>query len=183
MTENYFELYRLPESFYPDPVQVKAKYYELSRLYHPDRYANADNTEKLQVLTMAALNNKAYKTLNSPDATVAYILRLNKMLEDEEKYTLPSDFLMDMMDLNEAVSEYEDDPESETAQEQAIGTLNQLMADWEDQAGELMQAYNPDQKSHDLLLKIKYMYFRKKYLLCIQERIDKFAARWKRLAV
>jgi molecular chaperone HscB len=169
----YFELYGLPQSFHPDPAKVKSKYYELSRLYHPDRFAQAGDTERAEALRMAALNNDAYKTLGSEDATMAYILKQHELLKDEEKYSLPPDFLMEMMELNEAISEYEMDGDA-TAKENAAKMLNNLLEDWKEQAGELTDAFDAGRQDKELLLQVKDYYFRKKYLLRIQHRIEGF---------
>lgn len=174
--DNYFELYQLPVSFFPDAAQVKAKYYELSRTYHPDRYAQADKSQQLEALTMAAQNNKAWKTLSSPDATMAYVLELEGTLQTDEKYNLPPSFLMEMMDFNEEVSDYEMSNDA-TLKERLLQTLNSYLSDWTAHAAPLMQAYDPANPDKAALLQIKDMYFRKKYLLRIQERIDKFATR------
>jgi len=173
---NYFELYEMQEHFVPDTVAVKRKYYELSRQYHPDRYAQADAATRQEALRMAALNNDAYKTLTNIDRTMAYILKLHGMLEDEEKYTLPPDFLMEMMELNEAVSDYEDAPDNEQIKQQAIQALKEQLQTWDKEVAILTEKY---ENTHDtiLLKEIKDYYFRKKYLLRIQERIDSFAAR------
>ncbi len=174
--DNYFELYQLPVSFFPDPAAVKAKYYEYSRTYHPDRYAQAEKSKQLEALTIAAQNNKAWKTLSNPDATIAYVLELNGVMQHDEKYTLPPSFLMEMMDFNEEVSDYEmgGDGAMRTRLEQTLATL---LADWNAEAEPLMRSYDPAAPDQPTLLKIKDMYFRKKYLLRIKERIDKFAAR------
>lgn len=174
--DNYFELYQLPVSFFPDAAAVKAKYYEYSRTYHPDRYAQADKTKQLEALTMAAQNNKAWKTLSNPDATLAYVLELNGLLQTEEKYNLPPDFLMEMMDINEEVSDYEQNGD-EALRTRLQNTLATLLADWEAEAHPLMKAYDHQSPDQAHLLKIKDMYFRRKYLLRIKERIDKFATR------
>lgn len=174
--DNYFELYQLPVSFFPDQAAVKAKYYEYSRTYHPDKYAQADKSKQLEALTIAAQNNKAWKTLSNPDATMAYVLELNGVLKHDEKYALPPAFLMEMMDFNEEVSEYEmgGDTAMRTRLEQTLATL---LANWNAEVEPLMRGYNSDAPDQPILLKIKDMYFRKKYLLRIKERIDKFAAR------
>jgi len=174
---NYFELYHMPVTFHPDQVEIKSTFYELSRLYHPDRFAQAGGEELAKALRMAAMNNEAYKTLKSPDATMAYILKMNNLLEDEEKYALPPAFLMEMMDINEAVSEYEIDPENLDARQMAINSLDEQMELWEDATRLLVEKFDQGDKSKELLLQIKDQYFRKKYLLRIKERIDRFAAR------
>ena len=174
---NYFELYHMPVTFHPDQVEIKSTFYELSRLYHPDRFAQAGGDELAKALRMAAMNNEAYKTLKSPDATMAYILKMNNLLEDEEKYALPPAFLMEMMDINEAVSEYESAPENEDARQMAINSLDEQMELWEDATRLLVEKFDQGDKSKELLLQIKDQYFRKKYLLRIKERIDRFATR------
>jgi molecular chaperone HscB len=174
---NYFELYHMPVTFYPDPVEVKSKFYELSRLYHPDRFAQAGGEELSKALQVSAMNNEAYKTFKNPDATMAYILKMHNLLEEEEKYALPPAFLMEMMDINEAVSDYEMDPENEDARQMAVNSLNEQLELWNDATGILIQRFDKGEKDKELLLLIKDQYFRKKYLLRIKERIDRFATR------
>ena len=172
---NYFGLYELPVSFHPDAAAIKTKFYELSRLHHPDRFAQAAAGDHAEALRMAAMNNDAYKTLKSPDATMAYILKLHGLLEEEEKYNLPPAFLMEMMDLNEAISDYEDNPGT-AARAQAEANMAEQMDTWETATGTLTRRFDAGDHSEALLLQIKDMYFRKKYLLRIQERINRFAA-------
>jgi len=174
---NYFELYGIAESFNPDPAVVKKRYYELSRLHHPDRFATADEATKAATLRMSAVNNDAYKTLNSADATMAYILKLHQLLEDEEKYNLPPAFLMEMMDLNEVTSEWETEPANEILKQQAINALANQMEQWEIKVKPLTQKFDAGDHTSELLTRIKDYYFRKKYLLRIQERINTFASR------
>ncbi len=173
---NYFELYHMPVSFHPDPVEVKNKFYELSRLYHPDRFAQAGGHELANALKVSAMNNEAYKTFKSHDATMAYVLKLHNLLENEEKYALPSAFLMEMMDINEAVSDCEADQKNEDARQMATNSLNEQLELWDDATKLLVDRFEKGDKNNELLLQIKDRYFRKKYLLRIKERIDRFAA-------
>jgi len=174
---NYFELYHMPVTFHPDPVEVKSRFYELSRLWHPDRFAQAGGEELAKALSTSAMNNAAYKTLRDPDATMAYILRMNQLLEDEEKYSLPPEFLMEMMDINEAVSDFEIDPKNDDARQMAVNSLNEQMELWQDATDVLTARFEKGDTGKELLLLVKDQYFRKKYLLRIKERIDRFAAR------
>ncbi|MEI8279598.1 MAG: iron-sulfur cluster co-chaperone HscB C-terminal domain-containing protein [Bacteroidota bacterium] len=174
---NYFLLYDLPQSFHPDPAKVKSKFYELSRRYHPDHFAGADAATGGESLRMAAVNNDAYKTLNNSDATMAYILKLNELLEDEEKYNLPPAFLMEMMDLNEAVSEYEMDRDNQAVKTQALQALQKQLDAWISGIEPLTHQYDNGVQTKEMLLKIKDYYFRRKYLLRIQGRINNFAPR------
>lgn len=168
---NYFELYELPVSFHPDAAQVKTKFYELSRKYHPDRFTMKGTEEQAEALQMSSLNNEAFKTLKDPYSTIAYILKMKGLLEDEEKYSLPPDFLMEMMELNEALSEYEMEPGNTSMLEQSQKILQEQLQQWEENVAPLTQQFDNGEQSDELLLQIKEHYFRKKYLLRIKERM------------
>lgn len=171
---NYFELYELPISFHPDKEVAKKKFYELSKKYHPDRYTLADEQAQTEALQMAALNNMAYKTLMNEDAAMQYVLKLKGVTEDEEKYNLPADFLMEMMELNETVSDYEMEPDEEKKQ-LAVGSWQGLMDQLNKEIETVAREY--EETDNEVLLKqLKDLYYRKKYLLRIQERINTFAA-------
>lgn len=175
--DNYFTLFDLPMSLCPDVASVKSQFYKLSKQYHPDRVAQTDDAAKADVLHKAALINDAYKTLSDPDKTMAYVLRMHHLLEDEEKYNLPPDFLMDMMELNESVSDYEDAPEKESLQNQAHQALVAQLDQWNAAIQPLLTAFEQAEDKEPVLLKIKDFYFRKKYLLRIRERLTTFALR------
>jgi molecular chaperone HscB len=175
--DNYFTLFDLPMSLCPDVASVKSRFYKLSKQYHPDRVAQTDEAAKADVLHKAALINDAYKTLSDPDKTMAYVLRMHHLLEDEEKYNLPPDFLMDMMELNESVSDYEDAPEKESLKNQAHQALVAQLGQWNAAIQPLLTAFEQAEDKEPVLLKIKDFYFRKKYLLRIRERLTTFALR------
>ena len=158
---NYFELYGLPETLHPDPVLLRKKWGEVSRVYHPDKYANAMQAERMEALRKASLNNEAYRTLKDEEATLAYILELHGVLERDEKYALPADFLMEMMDLNEAA---DDGQLSKASYRVAVEAVQDMMAPLAAQFG------NGD-RSDALLKALKDAYFRKKYLLRLKERL------------
>jgi molecular chaperone HscB len=97
---NYFEFYGIAESFSPDEALLKKKFYQLSKEYHPDFYANEDEAKQQEILELSTLNNKAYQTLSDPYKRLEYILRTHELLLEGAKPQLPSDFLMEMMDIN-----------------------------------------------------------------------------------
>ena len=157
---NYFELFDLAQSFQPDQALVKKKFYQLSRQYHPDFYGNGSEEEKEKALEMSALVNKAYQTLQNQDLLVKYVLKESGLLEEEEKYQLSPDFLMEVMDLNEQLMDA-DEPETKTAIKTAIDQLNTQIYE---PVKATLENHPGNTLTQEKLLQVKEFYFRKKYL-------------------
>ena len=172
---NYFEFYGIPESFHPDQVVVKKKFYELSKKYHPDFYIAETDVKQDEVLQLSTINNKAFQVLNNRLKLTDYILREHHLLADGDKYPLAPDFLMEMMEINEQFTDAEDEQ-----------TVNAIKASVKEASAQLDQeqetitsdfeAKLPEEKEI-ALKKVLDIYYRRKYLLRIQQSLDTFAAR------
>jgi molecular chaperone HscB len=169
---NYFEFYNLPISFTPDANAVKAKFYELSKKYHPDFYANESEDKQQEVLELSTINNKAYQTLSNPQKRLKYLLELKGIVVEEESYQLPQSFLMEMMDVNEALMEleFEVDPTKLLELNKQVDELEYKLLD---EQKVLIDTYDKDTQTEDLLLKIKDIYYRLKYVARLKERLVK----------
>src|SRR5579885_2960918 len=120
---NYFELFEIPVQLKINNKSLSGKFFELSRKYHPDYFVNKDTIDQEEALEKSALLNKAYKTFQSPDETIKYVLQLKGLLEEEEKYELPPDFLMEVLGINEQLMDAEDDPELKALLETRVEQL------------------------------------------------------------
>ena len=158
---DFFRLFGISPTLAPDPVAVKKRYLELSRLHHPDRAAGASAEAQLEALQTTAQINEGYRTLSDTDRTLAYVLKSHGILEDEEKYTLPPDFLMEMMELNEAVDEGAD----------PVNAVEPYLGEWQQNFAPLAARYGAGEQNEELLRALKDAYFRKKYLLRIAGRL------------
>ena len=160
---NYFELYDMPISMKPDVQQVKQKFYELSRRYHPDFYTNAPDEEQAQVLEKSSLVNRAFKILQQPDETIKYVLQLHGLLEEEEKYQLPGSFLAEMLDLNEQIAEAK--MEGDTAAIQQVqSTIHDIQSALYEPVKQTVEHYQEGVTTKEELLQVKDYYYKKKYL-------------------
>ena len=164
---NYFELYEMPVSLQVDKKYVQDKYFELQKKYHPDFFSNESEEEQADVLDKSSMINKAYKTFQNGDDTIKYVLQLKELLEEEEKYQLPPEFLIEMMELNEALMEVDDSSLEET--ETKINKLQKLLYD---KVQKIIEYYNEDNTTNEQLLQVKDYYYKKKYLKRILERLD-----------
>lgn len=159
---NYFELYGIAPSFNIDAAAVRKKFYELSRTHHPDFNGGGTATEQQEVLEKSAMINEAYKTLLNKDLLIKYILTSKGLLQEEEKYNLPPDFLMEVMDLNEQVMEL--DKGDTTAVASLMATAKNLETELYEAIEPVMANYSEDTSTEKELLQVKDYYFKKKYL-------------------
>jgi molecular chaperone HscB len=171
---DYFELYRLPISFNPDLKLVKQKFYELSKKYHPDFFINESEEKQQEVLDLSTLNNKAFQVLNDPQKRIHYILSLKGLLEEGENYKLPQTFLMEMMDVNEALMDLQFDPDAARLS-QVKQEIDGIEASLNQELDTLAAAFDAqDPSAQDATLRaIKDVYYRSKYLYRIRESLAK----------
>jgi molecular chaperone HscB len=172
---NYFEFYQLPLSCHPDQDLVKKNYYANSKKYHPDRFMQADAKTKIEALQQSALNNEAYTTFQDPMLTIAHLLRIKGLLLPDEKYQLPSSFLMEVMDLNEQLSDWENQGKDAELGQSLQQSVHEFIKQLQDDIAPTMQLIDSRQEEESLFLKLKEFYFKHKYLLRIKERMSIFA--------
>jgi Fe-S protein assembly co-chaperone HscB len=154
---NYFELYEIPVAPLVNASVIKKKYYELSRKYHPDFFTGADEAEQKNVLEKSSDVNKAFKIFSDEDETLKYFLMLTNVLAEEEKYELPSGFLMEMLELNEELQMAED---TTPIQSQISNLKSQIY----EPVKKIMEGYTADNIAEKELLQLKEYYYKKKYL-------------------
>jgi molecular chaperone HscB len=157
---NYFELFDLPITIKVDKTTLAQKYFELQKKYHPDFFVQASEAEQADALEKSSTLNKALKTLKKEDETLKYILIEKGILQEDEKYQLPQDFLMEVMDLNEDLGEH--------SKQQIEDFENIIYANVQP----LIEQYNNEKVTPQQLAQLKEYYFKKKYLQRILERIE-----------
>ncbi len=124
-TSNYFSFYGLTPSFDLDAGKLKTLFLEKSRQFHPDFYTNDPESQNVAV-AVSAFNNQAYKILGNDISRAQYLVALN-LGEEDNKQTLPNTFLMEMMDLNEAIDElgFARDAQKEEQLRKEIGLIKE----------------------------------------------------------
>lgn len=171
----YFELYDFPISFLIDEKATKRKFYKLSKQFHPDFYTLESEEKQAEILELSTINNDAYKTLSDFDKRMEYILKEKGVYNEEGKNKVPQDFLMEMMDINEALMELEFDFDSSTF-EAAKQNINDLGETLYNDVLPVLNNYKDATASTTDLEQIKDFHFKRKYLLRIQNNLSKFAS-------
>lgn len=171
---NYFELYGLPVNFHPDQNVVKQQFYALSKKYHPDFYINESPEKQEQALEMSTLNNKAFQILKDSGKVLQYVLELKGTITAGENYALPQSFLMEMMEVNEAIMDLQFDSDTDKLAQvkQEIAAIEQSLQAELIQNTQNFELHNTTQQSESLA-KIKDVYYRNKYIQRLKESLRK----------
>ena len=155
----YFELFEIPVQLQVDIKQLSRKFLQLSRRYHPDFFTQDTPEAQEEALQQSALLNKAWNVFQQPDEILAYVLKLKGLLTEQEKFQLDPAFLMEMMDINEAIEEK--DPTRQASLKVRLEELQQAIYA---PVKKIVEEYQEGVTTEADLLKIKAYYFQKKYL-------------------
>lgn len=103
---DYFSLFGLPVRYALDNASLAARYQDLQRQCHPDRYAMQPEDQRLLASQRAADLNQAYQTLKHPLRRAEYLLSLQGIDITSEQYTLrDTAFLTEQLALREELDE------------------------------------------------------------------------------
>ena len=104
--QNHFDLFQLPARFTLDMGALDAAYRDVQGKVHPDRFVNATDAEKRVAMQWATRANEAYQTLRNPQKRARYLCEQNGVdLQTESNTAMPMDFLMQQMELREALGD------------------------------------------------------------------------------
>jgi molecular chaperone HscB len=130
LNQTHFELFGLPARFAIDAATLEARYHELQREVHPDRFAAAPDAERRVSMQLATRVNEAYQTLKSPLRRAVYILQLRGVDPKFETNTaMPTEFLMEQMSWRERIEAGSEKSES----------LLQLQSGLRDESGRIYE--------------------------------------------
>ncbi|MGI9320134.1 MAG: Fe-S protein assembly co-chaperone HscB [Thiogranum sp.] len=113
LTQNHFELFSLPQRYVLERAQLDARYRDMQRSVHPDRYASAGDQERRISMQQTTKINEAYEVLKDPLKRGRYLLELRgHAIEDQQSSHQDPAFLMRQMELRENLAEIreQDDP-------------------------------------------------------------------------
>lgn len=101
MNSNYFQIFAIEPDLKIDAPALRSTLHELARKYHPDfNQENRDNSHSLAEI------NIAYEVLRDFKKRVAYLLFLYR--GKECKMELDAAFLLEMLELNEELEEWQE---------------------------------------------------------------------------
>ena len=106
LQSNDFELFGIPQQFAQNRDVLDARWKELQRQAHPDRFAAQGGAAQRVAMQWSVRVNEAYRRLKDPLKRAAYLCELNGAPVNAENNTaMPAAFLMQQMQWREALEE------------------------------------------------------------------------------
>lgn len=149
---NYFKIFNVKEGFSVNTIELADKFKVLQGRLHPDKFSGKSELEQKYSLECSSFLNIAYKTLLHPLERGEYLLNLNNQEVSETGMDMGRNFLMEVMEINEALAEPQLDmeqlkqinDENKTKIKETLEHLTRVFSD------------NNLEKAKVLLAKLKY---------------------------
>jgi len=123
----FYEALGLEPKLTLDSDDLKERFYERSRQWHPDRFSRASVDEKQKSEEMTSMLNDAFRVLRDPVSRAEYFLRESGL---ELSKDAPPELLEEVFELNMALEELrEGDPSARQQLVEAQERLTGMLAD------------------------------------------------------
>ena len=130
-----FTLFAVPARFAQDRAAIDARWKELQREAHPDRFAAQGSAAQRVAMQWSVRINEAYQRLKDPLKRAAYLCELRGApIRAEDNTAMPADFLMQQMQWRESLDEAHDaqaldrlTDELQTARREALAQIESML--------------------------------------------------------
>ncbi len=165
-----FELFGLPARFAQDTAAIDARWKQLQRQAHPDRFADQGQAAQRLAMQWSVRINEAHQRLKNPLKRAAYLCELRgSPIRAHDNTAMPAEFLMQQIQHREALEEA-DSPAAlqslaDEIQAQKAQLLQQLEASLDQQADAAQAAQQ-----------VRALMFVERFAQEIDARIDQICA-------
>ncbi|MBI3805134.1 MAG: Fe-S protein assembly co-chaperone HscB [Nitrospirae bacterium] len=147
---DYFTLFHLGAQLKIDLPQLQAKFYELSRAFHPDFYQKKSAEEQAISLENSAIVNKAYRTLRDPVQRAEYLIQRVEgggAISTEA----PADLFDEIFEVQELLEEAKEVPSDPAERDRLLRALREAQVKFEARQEEGRQALDQFSSEWDRL--------------------------------
>jgi molecular chaperone HscB len=124
-----FQLFQIPELFSQDRAALDTRWKDLQREAHPDKFAAQGAAAQRIAMQWSVRINEAYQRLKDPVQRAAYLCELHGApINSENNTAMPIVFLMQQMELREALDEATTEENLEKIAQQASQILQEQLS-------------------------------------------------------
>jgi molecular chaperone HscB len=166
----FYEALGLEPKLALDPEDLKKRFYDRSRQWHPDRFSRRSSDEKQKSEEMTAVLNDAFRALRDPVSRAEYFLRESGL---ELSKDAPPELLEEVFELNMALEELRGGDESARSQlMSAQKRFTSMLGEADASMADLFTRY--DQNSDRVVLdQIRAALNRRKYVSNLLRDVEK----------
>lgn len=166
LQDNDFVLFGVPERFAQDRAGLDARWRELQKEAHPDRFAAQGAAAQRVAMQWSVRINEAYQRLKDPLRRGAYLCELRGApIQAENNTAMPADFLIEQMAWREALEAASTLAELEALQQQLDGARKDLQ-------GQLAQLLDTASDAAGAAQKVRALMFVERFGHDVEARMD-----------
>jgi len=163
---NDFELFGLEQRFVQDRGQLDARWKDLQRQAHPDKFADQGAAAQRLAMQWSVRINEAYQRLKDPLKRAAYLCELNGAAVNAENNTaMPAAFLMQQMTWREALDEAESAADLEQISQQVRQTSREVLQ-------KIEHLIDGQQAYTEAVGQVRALMFVERFALDVDKRLD-----------
>ncbi len=130
LDDSDFALFGLPERFHQDRAAIDARWKELQREAHPDRFAAQGAAAQRVAMQWSVRINEAYQRLKDPLKRAAYLCELRGApIQAESNTAMPARFLMEQMAWRESLEEAVTEADLEALNDTLLAARGDVLRD------------------------------------------------------
>jgi len=161
-----FELFGLAQSYAQDRAQVDARWKDLQRQAHPDKFADQGAAAQRIAMQWSVRINEAYQRLKDPLKRAAYLCEINGAPVNAENNTaMPATFLMQQMAWREALDEAESADDLEQISQQVQQAIREVL--------QKIEQLIDEQKAYaEAVGQVRALMFVERFAVDVDKRLD-----------
>jgi molecular chaperone HscB len=164
-----FELFQLPVQFVQTRALIDARWKELQREAHPDKFAAQGAAAQRLAMQWSVRINEAYQRLKDPLKRASYLCELHgARINAENNTAMPPAFLIQQMDWREAL-------EDATSLAQLEAIAEETSAAEQAQLAVIAQALDVQQDHAKAANDVRSLMFIQRFATEVEARIDQLA--------
>ena len=167
LQSNDFELFGLAQQFAQDRAAIDARWKELQREAHPDKFAAQGAAAQRVAMQWSVRINEAYQRLKDPLKRAAYLCELHGAPVNAENNTaMPAEFLMQQMEWREALDDASSAAELDEIDAQVLSARREALQKCE-------QLLDVEQNYAQAVQQVRALMFIERFAHDIEARLDR----------
>jgi len=164
-----FELFELPEQFGQDRAVIDARWKDLQRQAHPDKFVAQGGATQRLAMQWSVRINEAYARLKDPLKRAAYLCELHGApIQAENNTAMPAAFLMQQMQWREALEEAADGAQLDALGKEVAQARRAALA-------QCQQLLDQARNYPDAAQQVRALMFIERFSRDVHDRLDRIA--------